>query len=348
MTRHMLIRASVARPVPALIEDLGVSAGPILLRAGLPADVADWGDLAIRQTQLETLLECAAKATGEIRFGARVGPLALDGYGPLAKALRSGGRVGDILARAIALAVPAVREGVRIGIDLRGGEAWYVETPVDRLRPRLAQLSDASAAMMLHALRLHLGEGWTPLMLRLPHADPRERARLEDLLRAPVSFAPDHCPAIGLRATDLARMSRLRPAAVSARTGSADRMREDEMQVVATRILRGMVLCGDIGLKAVAATLGVSPRSLQARLTSDGSSFQDLVERIRADLALSMLAESRIAITRIAHLLNYGDGANFTRAFRRWYGVPPSAVRADPGLAERLRLSGRRPAGAWH
>lgn len=247
--------------------------------------------------------------------------------------------MGDIIARAIALAVPAVREGVRIAIDRRGDEAWYVETPADRLRPRLRQLSDASVAMMLHALRLHLGEAWTPLLLRLPHADRRARARLEDLLRTPVADAPDGCPAIGLRAADLMRVSQLRSAAARA-PAAADRLREDETRMVVARIPRGMAICGDVGLKAVADTLGMSPRALQVRLTAGGASFHDLIERIRADLALSMLAESPATVTEIAHLLGYGDGANFTRAFRRWHGVPPSAVRADPCLAQRLRAPG--------
>ena len=78
---------------------------------------------------------------------------------------------------------------------------------------------------------------------------------------------------------------------------------------------------------ALAEALHVSERTLQRRLQEEGSSFQQLLDDTRRDLAVQHLAQPDLAPLEIAYLLGFADPSNFYRAFKRWYGVAPDAYR---------------------
>ncbi len=78
----------------------------------------------------------------------------------------------------------------------------------------------------------------------------------------------------------------------------------------------------------VAAKLGMSPRTLARRLSAEGLSFADIVVEVRSALATRYLADRSLTISQIAWLLGYAQVGTFTRAFRRWTGMAPTAARA--------------------
>ena len=80
-------------------------------------------------------------------------------------------------------------------------------------------------------------------------------------------------------------------------------------------------------LERVSEKLGLSSRTLRRRLADEGLSYQELVDELRAELALRYLADPAISVTEVAFLLGFSDGAAFSKAFRRWTGESPSTVR---------------------
>ena len=82
------------------------------------------------------------------------------------------------------------------------------------------------------------------------------------------------------------------------------------------------------GIDHVAAVIGLGSRTLQRRLQERGLDFSELVAEARLAMARRLLLDRNIAVTDIAQELGYSDAANFTRAFRRWTGLAPSAYRA--------------------
>jgi AraC-like DNA-binding protein len=79
-------------------------------------------------------------------------------------------------------------------------------------------------------------------------------------------------------------------------------------------------------LEQVAEQLEMSSRTLHRRLEAEGVRFRDMVNETRMHRAEKMLKQGH-SVTDIAHTLGYGDSANFTRAFRRRHGVPPSQYK---------------------
>ena len=81
-------------------------------------------------------------------------------------------------------------------------------------------------------------------------------------------------------------------------------------------------------MKRVVAAAGMSARTFQRQLKEEGASFSDLLADVRRGETLKRLKERNLTIAAIASDLGYSDQATFTRAFRRWTGVPPSRFRA--------------------
>jgi AraC-like DNA-binding protein len=77
----------------------------------------------------------------------------------------------------------------------------------------------------------------------------------------------------------------------------------------------------------VAADLKLSERTFQRRLAEEDVSFTRLVDETRRELTQHHLANPRLAISEIAHLLGYSDQSTFFRACQRWFGEPPGEYR---------------------
>jgi AraC-like DNA-binding protein len=93
----------------------------------------------------------------------------------------------------------------------------------------------------------------------------------------------------------------------------------------------------------IARQLGMSLRTLERRLRSEGLTFAGILSELRVDLAKRYLREEDLAISKIAWLLGYQDVGAFTHAFKRWTGKSPSEARAQEKVA-RLDTLTRPPA----
>ncbi len=84
-------------------------------------------------------------------------------------------------------------------------------------------------------------------------------------------------------------------------------------------------------LEAVAAGFKVSGRTLMRKLKSEGSSYQALLDEVRQERALWYLRHTHLSVASVAERLGYQDTSNFSRTFRHWFGITPTAMRAQCG-----------------
>jgi AraC-like DNA-binding protein len=77
----------------------------------------------------------------------------------------------------------------------------------------------------------------------------------------------------------------------------------------------------------VARELNLSERSLRRRLAVAGRSFREIHDEVRIDHAVTLLRASALPVTAVAEAIGFSDAREFRRAFKRWTGVPPQAVR---------------------
>ena len=83
----------------------------------------------------------------------------------------------------------------------------------------------------------------------------------------------------------------------------------------------------------MAKGLHMSRRTLQRKLAEAETTYLKLVDDTRRDLALRYLEDPRRSITDITFTLGFSQQSAFTRAFKRWTGVAPSAFRAKSTTA---------------
>lgn len=78
----------------------------------------------------------------------------------------------------------------------------------------------------------------------------------------------------------------------------------------------------------VCGRLRLSRSTLLRRLADEGVTFQSLLDETRKTLAIRYLLKSDLNNQQIAHLVGYRDSNAFQRAFRKWTGMTPQALRS--------------------
>lgn len=86
---------------------------------------------------------------------------------------------------------------------------------------------------------------------------------------------------------------------------------------------------GDVSIHWVAGQLGVSRQTIYRRLKKENQTFEGVLDSLRRRVALDQLAEQSRTVSEIAFELGFADASSFSRAFRRWTGMFPTAYRAQ-------------------
>lgn len=81
-------------------------------------------------------------------------------------------------------------------------------------------------------------------------------------------------------------------------------------------------------LVMVAKELGMGERTLQRRITAEGTTFRQVLNDTRHELVRQYLGEASAEITEVAFLVGFEDANSFYRAFRAWEGKTPAEWRA--------------------
>ena len=80
-------------------------------------------------------------------------------------------------------------------------------------------------------------------------------------------------------------------------------------------------------ISRVALGLRVPVRTLQRRLHNQGLTYSELIDFLRQREAYRKLMAKGESIVHIVAAMGYADPSSFSRAFRRWTNMPPSAYR---------------------
>jgi AraC-like DNA-binding protein len=66
---------------------------------------------------------------------------------------------------------------------------------------------------------------------------------------------------------------------------------------------------------------------LRRRLKQENTSFQEIKDLLRRDLAIYFLGRPELPVNEIAHRVGFTEASTFHRAFKKWTGVTPGAYR---------------------
>lgn len=106
----------------------------------------------------------------------------------------------------------------------------------------------------------------------------------------------------------------------------------DQVDAVIARSMGGERL----SVNMLARELGISQRTLQRKLALDGTSYQQLLDRVRNRVARRLLESTDLGAGEIAWFLGFEEVNSFSRAFNQWEGVTPQRWRAQAGSDVRV------------
>jgi AraC-like DNA-binding protein len=96
-------------------------------------------------------------------------------------------------------------------------------------------------------------------------------------------------------------------------------------QVLLTNLMRPRSF-GDI-----ASNVNMSERTLRRKLREENTSFRNLVDQLRMEMAIKYLRDTDLTVEAISESVGFSDAANFRQAFRRWTKAAPHAFRDVSG-----------------
>lgn len=91
---------------------------------------------------------------------------------------------------------------------------------------------------------------------------------------------------------------------------------------------------GGVDMEAVARRLGMSRRSLQRHLETEGLTYKGLLQATRRSLAQHYLMKTNLPAAEISFLLGFDEPNSFFRAFRGWTGQTPDNLRRSERLKQ--------------
>jgi len=321
--------------VPAIarwVGARGLDAAGLLERSGLPPAAQTADEWPITPQALDELLETAAALTGEPFVALRLpGELSFARYGMHELLARAMPTVGAALQELVRYA-PLIHPRLELRLETAGAEAEWRTCMLGYPRGVGRFADEYAVAAALAELRRYAGESVAARRVWFMHARPRELGPLSRFFGTrELDFGcDDHgftfdgaLLARPLPSADprlAATVAPLAEAALRAQPRAADFAGE-----VAARIRA--LLPEAVDAAQVAKALHMSARTLQRRLGEAGTQFSEVLDGVRADEAKRALLSSAVPLAEIAWKLGFADLATFSRAFKRWTGLPPGTFR---------------------
>lgn len=288
--------------------------------------------LMVRDEDYYGLLERMAEADGSLDLQLRTGAsMRCDEYGAFGLAYKSAVDLRGSFERAHRYA-RVLTSVSRYEVELSGSGAFFHLLRDGERRLGLRMSNEASITSALTISREVSSRPVEPKAVFFKHPPPRTTEAHEQFFGCPVLFDADR-DAFLLPRESLEVPNKVGDAGIAQFIdGHLEKevaQKADEVSLeqrvrvqISTTLSEGVPKISD-----VAKPLGMSGRTLQRRLSENGSSFQALVDEARRQLAERLLLESPYGIAEVAYLTGFSDQSAFTRAFKRWAGQTPRSYR---------------------
>lgn len=334
----MIDRNSSATWVRGVVEMFaaeGVDTVALLHDAGFDRAALDDPAHRFSIDDVSALWELAVARSGKQTLGlnrelaASYGKLGMVGYAMMAcptllAALERFVRYRSVVSNAATFELRDAPEGRWLELGHAGGEQ-----PVPRQRSEFGMLTIISFCSWM------TGREVVPVAIEFVDPHPGDTSVHEAAFGCPLRFGRLANRAL-LHRTDLALPLSARDSTIAA---LHQKLVEDELEQLEgaqtghrVRHLIASSLCGaEPRREQIAAALKMSDRTLQRRLHAEGTSFQQLLDDTRRELAQLYLRQSRGSLQHVSEMLGFEDQSNLFRACKRWFGESPGRYRARFG-----------------
>ena len=302
--------------------------------AGLGLTRAQIDDAAVRVSfrQASVIIRRAIRAMPRKDIGLQVGTQQSVGtFGLMGLAMMTARTFGE----AVAIGVEnAAISGALMDVELDAANGHDVALVA---RPRfpddeiLVFLCEELFSSTLILARTLVGPAFKPARLELTYPAPRYADAYRTLFGCEVHFgASRNRVVVERRWLDFALPTHHPVSAQQALTLCRDQAaqikKQSEIVASVERILRRR-LAEQPTLAEVARNLHLSQRNLRRHLSAVGQGYREIHDRLRIERAMELLSAGALSIADIGSEVGFSDAREFRRAFKRWTGTAPLAVR---------------------
>jgi len=179
------------------------------------------------------------------------------------------------------------------------------------------------------------GGSWHPTMVSFTFSKPTDRSPYRQAFGAPVVFDADFCGVV-FHSSDLKIQLPRQNSSLHNRliefAKSMDNARNRDFAEEVRKLIRKNLELQQIGEQHILKFFPFQRRTLQRKLELCGTSYRQLLREVRVIMAKDLLANSNITITRMSDRLCFSHIANFTKTFKKYTGLSPSAWREKARL----------------
>ena len=325
----------LVRPVVFAVGSAGLSAfwGATDLTPQIVAD----DDARISAAQFCVAWAEGMRLAGDRQLALRIAAATPAGaFGIVEYVCRSAPTLGDALRRWVRY-LNLLDDAVTVGLAVEGDRAYLrVERESEAPAPASHELCWALVAKYARELS---AVPFRLVAVELAHPPPGDVAAYRTWFDAPVVFDAERTQLVMPASALDASLVSSDPALLAILTRAADDLAkrtstDPTMTAQVKRVLHEALRGDEATVDDVAKRIGMTGRSLQRRLKDEGTSFNDVREDVRRELARRYLDDG-LAIAEISFLLGFSEPSAFFRAFKRWFGETPLAHkrRAAASLA---------------
>jgi AraC-like DNA-binding protein len=316
--------------VAAALAAAGLDARALCAEAGLDFDALSAAGARCATEKVSRLWLLAIECSGDPAIALRSAQASQQNFDVVGYAMMSSQTLQAALERLVrylraisdAAAISLSEGGSRCRIDL---ELFGGPLPVP------GQRFEYDLLALLNFCRWMVGGELTPIEVQFSHAAAVDPQRYRDAFGCPARFGAPHNSLLFAR-TDLARPL---PTANPTLAELHDRFAGEHIERLDTARTsfksRELIICrlpdGEPRREEIAKALCMSERTYQRRLVEEGTSYQQLLDSTRRELAERYLRQRRLSLTEAAYLLGFSDQGNFTRACKRWFALTPGQYR---------------------
>lgn len=326
-----MVRIAPLGAIPELLRGFGVDPKALLRRYSLNEETsfAD-PDATVLLAAVGSLVKDCARVSACPHFGLLVGQRTQAAtLGNVGELLSNAPDVGSAL-EALVGNIDMHDRGAVLSLGVCGETCSLGYEVYDHGLDGADQMSDCAMAVGWNILRALCGPQWSPIEVCLRHVHPTDVEPYRSFFQAPLRFNAGRTSLVfsthwlgqPVRLAD-PNLRQLFLARIQAMRALADQNFRDQ----AHRLLVNSVGKPGCSREKLASQLSIHLRTLNRRLRDAGTSYRELHNEVRREMAYQLLRDTRRKLSAIASLLEYSDATAFSRAFSRWEGMSPARWR---------------------
>lgn len=325
------------------LDGVGIPHERIFRQVGMDLAGLESGNNRYSQEMVSRLWRAAIQETSDPHFGLKVAAqirpstFSVVGYAmscsaTLDDALHRFARYAKLISSSATVTLSETPEHLHLAFSFDTGGAPPIFQTLDTVIAGLACFTSWIA-----------GKPVAPLEVRFRHERPLDVSAYTNLLKCPIYFEQQE-DSILYRSED---MKRPILSADEHLASLLDGVAITQMAQLSERFSKKVRDCllrqfseGEISRRGTADLLHMTERTMLRRLKDEGMTFQEVLDRLREELAYEYLGRSDVTVQSVSSMLGFSDASTFSRAFKRWTGRRPSLAQQNKTVGKTPKVFG--------